>query len=259
MQRKIKYLAFFTTLLLAVNTFATEEQQIKIRKSQERGNTIMSWLDSKHTFSFGSYYDPTYMGYGVLRVINDDRVIPGAGFATHSHNDMEIISYVLDGELAHKDSMGNGSIIKAGELQRMSAGSGVTHSEYNPSQDKDLHFLQIWIQPNAKNIQPSYEQQSITKDDKLGKFKLVASGDKASGAIHINQDLNMYIGALDAPSQSLEFKVNNDRKVWVHIATGEVLLNNEQLNVGDGVAISGPATLSFTQSRGVEIFIFEMA
>lgn len=251
-------LALICTVLVP-NAFAYQEQKLKIHKANERGNTKISWLDSRHTFSFGEFYDPKRMGFGVLRVINDDVVTPGAGFATHSHKDMEIISYVLEGELAHKDSMGNGSTIRPGDVQRMSAGSGVTHSEYNALQDKPSHFLQIWVLPKFLNIQPSYEQKTFSKESRNGKFVLVVSGDKNENALFINQDFNMYVGSLQNAQQNLSFNVQDDRRVWVQLASGAVELNGEKLSAGDGVEIQGPLTLNFSNGNSAEIIVFEMA
>lgn len=231
---------------------------IKIRRANERGSSKTSWLDSKHTFSFGEYYDKDHMGFGVLRVLNDDKVSPNTGFASHSHTNMEIISYILDGELKHNDSLGNGSIIMPGDVQRMSAGSGVTHSEYNPSSIKANHFLQIWIKPKEVDIAPSYEQINFSTEEKLGKFKLVASGVKSKDVVYVHQDINMYACVLNTHHNFSNFIIKPNTKVWIHIALGQVKLNQELLVVGDGVEITEECELSFVTDKHTEIVLLEM-
>jgi hypothetical protein len=230
---------------------------IKIRKAEDRGSVDIGWLDSKHSFSFGRYHDPDYMGFESLRVINDDRVAPGGGFDTHPHKDMEIISYVLEGALEHKDSMGNGSVIKPGDVQRMSAGTGVTHSEFNPSQDESAHFLQIWVMPSAKGLEPSYEQKNFSFEDKKGQLKLVASKDGRDGSVSVNQDVDMYAACLDG-GDCIEYSLQDSRKVWVQVARGTISLNGEELNSGDGAAIEGES-FELSNARAAEVIVFDIA
>lgn len=234
-------------------------KMLNIRYAEERGPSNIGWLKSKHTFSFANYFDPKFMGFESLRVINEDKVIPGAGFGTHPHNNMEIISYVLDGALEHKDSMGNGSIIRKGDVQRMSAGTGITHSEYNHSKSDGVHFLQIWFLPKKKNIQPSYEQKSFSDDDKRGKLKLVLSENGREGSVSINQDVDMYAGILDDASQSFTHKIKKDRKAWVQVARGSLTLNGEDIRAGDGVAIDSDTELKFENGNNAEVIVFDMA
>jgi redox-sensitive bicupin YhaK (pirin superfamily) len=207
-----------------------------IRRSAERGPTRIGWLDSKHTFSFGSFHDPRFMGFGPLRVINEDKVTPGAGFDTHSHRDMEIISYVLDGALEHKDSIGTGSIIRPGDVQRMSAGTGVAHSEFNASKTDPVHFLQIWILPERQGLPASYEQKSFTEAEKRGALALVGARDGRDGAVTIHQDVDLYAGLFDG-DESARFTLREGRIAWVQIARGSVLVNGERLEAGDGAAL----------------------
>jgi redox-sensitive bicupin YhaK (pirin superfamily) len=229
---------------------------ITLRKSQERGQAQMDWLDSKHTFSFGHYYDPSHMGFGPLRVINEDKVKPGAGFGTHAHDNMEIVSYVLEGALEHKDSMGNGEIIRPGDIQRMSAGSGISHSEYNHSKTDPVHFLQIWFLPEKRDVTPSYEQKRISDEDKRGRLKLVMSRDGIDDSVKINQDVNMYVGLLNEPSY--DFKTSPGRLQWVQIARGEVSVNGHHLTAGDGAAIHSQGGLSFKDAKNAEVIVFDM-
>ena len=230
---------------------------IKIRKAQERGKVKLSWLDSKHTFSFGQYQDPDFMGYASLRVINDDHIAPGGGFATHPHNDMEIISYVLEGALEHKDNMGNGSVIRAGDVQRMSAGTGVTHSEFNPSQDNSAHFLQIWFLPNEQGLQPGYAQKAFSSDEKKGQLRLVVSNNGRDGAISLNQDVDMYATILDA-DDAVTHELDANRKCWIHVARGQVELNGHLLDAGDGAAVENES-LSLSNANQAEVILIDMA
>ncbi|ELR96286.1 pirin family protein [Gloeocapsa sp. PCC 73106] len=209
---------------------------ITIRPAQARGTANFGWLDTKHTFSFGSYYDPQYLGFKTLRVINEDKIQPSQGFGTHSHRDMEIITYVLDGELEHKDSIGNGSIIRPGDIQRMSAGTGIAHSEFNASNTAPVHLLQIWILPEISGIEPSYEQKYFAPEEKQGKFKLVGSRDGRDNSVTIHQDVNLYVATLDQDEQ-VKYCVGDRRSVWMQIARGKVEMNEQILNAGDGVAI----------------------
>src|SRR5215831_9899846 len=209
---------------------------LTLRKSEDRGVANFGWLQSRHTFSFGNYYDPDHMGYGPLRVINEDRVEPGQGFGTHGHRDMEIISWVLDGALEHKDSTGTGSIIRPGEIQRMSAGTGVTHSEFNPSKADPVHLLQIWILPEAKGIKPSYEQKKIDRDELRGKLRLIAAREPLEGAVKIHQDVRLFATILD--NHRVTHDLSTGRYAWLQVARGSLEFNGIQLEAGDGAAVS---------------------
>jgi len=231
---------------------------LNIRKARDRGHANHGWLNSHHTFSFADYYDPKHMGHGKLRVINDDTVAPGKGFGTHPHRDMEIISYVLDGAMEHKDSMGNGSVIRPGDVQRMSAGTGVTHSEYNHSAAEDVHFLQIWILPNAQGHKPGYEQKFFTSEDKRGRLRLVASQKGRDGSVSLNQDVDVYAGLFDG-NESATFKARADRDFWLHVARGSLSVNGQTLDAGDGAAVSGPGELHFASGQGAEVLLFDMS
>ncbi len=231
---------------------------IALRKSADRGQADHGWLVSRHTFSFADYYDPREMGFGTLRVINDDRVAPGQGFGTHPHRDMEIISYVLDGALEHRDSMGTGSVIRPGDVQRMSAGTGVTHSEYNPAPDTPVHFLQIWIEPAVRGVKPGYAQKNFPEAEKRGRLRLVASPDGADGSISINQDARVYAALIDGAEKATHV-LPAGRRAYVHIARGEVDLNGQKLGPGDGAKIVAEADLRFTNGKGAEVLVFDMA
>jgi len=231
---------------------------ITVRRSDARGHANHGWLDSRHTFSFAGYYDPREMGFGSLRVINEDRVQPGKGFGTHPHRDMEIISYVLEGALEHKDSLGTGSVIRPGDVQRMSAGTGVLHSEYNPSQREPVHFLQIWIEPNVRGVKPSYEQKTFSADDKRGRLRLVASPDGADGSVSIHQDAWVYAALLDG-ADTLAYAVPDGHGAYVHVARGSVQVNGQQLEAGDGAKIAAEAQLRFDNGRQAELLLFDMA
>lgn len=231
---------------------------ITIRPSQERGGANFGWLDSKHSFSFGGYYDPNYMGFGSLRVINEDFVQPGRGFDTHGHRDMEIITYILDGELEHKDSIGNGSIIRPGELQRMSAGKGILHSEFNPSATNLVHLLQIWIIPDTNGLEPSYEQKNFAPSAKQGKLRLLGSRDGRDGSVTIHQDVDLYDACL-TENQEISYLIRENRSVWVQVAKGDITLNGQILTAGDGAAIAEESSLTFKgMSRQAEILLFDM-
>lgn len=230
---------------------------MRIRKSEDRGPSNLGWLKSKHTFSFGHYYDPEHMGFESLRVINDDRVIAGAGFGTHPHDNMEIISYVLDGALEHKDSMGNGSVIRPGEVQRLSAGTGMTHSEYNHSKTDEVHFLQIWFMPDEQGVEPGYEQKAFPDDQKRGKFRLVASKTGRDGSVSLHQDMDMSVALIDGDEQAT-YNTSKDRALWVHVARGDVAMNGHDLHAGDGVAIVDEESLSFEKGSKAEVIIFDM-
>jgi len=228
------------------------------RHRNERGPTDAGWLKSMHTFSFGQYYDPAHMGFGPLRVINDDRVIPGAGFGTHPHSNMEIISYVLSGELAHKDSMGNGSTIKPGEVQLMSAGRGVTHSEYNASSTEGVHFLQIWIMPNKQNGKPGYQQKAFDPAEMRGKFRTVVSPDGEDGSLVVKQDARLLTGHF-VEGDKVTVKTKSGRKYWLHLASGIVTVNGEEAKSGDGFSIEREKTIAITSQAESEILLFDLA
>ncbi len=231
---------------------------ITIRSASERGNANFGWLDSRHTFSFGSYYDPAHMGFSSLRVINEDKVAPGQGFPTHSHRDMEIISYVVDGALEHKDSIGTGSVIRPGDVQRMSAGTGISHSEYNASKENPVHFLQIWVLPEKQGIEPGYEQTYFSPEEKQGKLRLVGSRDGRDGSITIHQDLNLYAARLDVNEQ-VDYTLQPNRSVWIQVVRGGVSLNQQPLSAGDGAAVTNAETLVIKgQSDDAEILLFDM-
>jgi redox-sensitive bicupin YhaK (pirin superfamily) len=229
-----------------------------IRRSSERGHADHGWLRSFHTFSFADYYDPQHMGFGALRVINDDRVQPGKGFGTHSHRDMEIISYVLDGGLEHRDSMGNGSVIKPGDVQRMSAGTGVQHSELNASRAESVHFLQIWIVPERSGIEPSYEQKAFPEAERQGQLRLVASRDGRDGSVLIHQDVNLYASLLGA-DERIRYQVPAGRRAWIHVATGSVELDGTRLDAGDAAAVSDASTLDIVGKDPAEVLVFDLA
>ncbi|MGH7986623.1 MAG: pirin family protein [Candidatus Binataceae bacterium] len=229
-----------------------------IRKADERGRTRLEWLDSRHSFSFADYYDPNHMGFSSLRVINDDRVAPGAGFPTHAHRDMEIITYVLSGTLEHRDSMGNGSIIRPGEVQRMSAGTGITHSEFNPSSDEALHLLQIWILPARQGLKPSYEQRPFNPDELRGRLRLVGSPERRDDAVTIHQDARMYAGIL-AAGASTEFEIARGRKVYLQVARGGVSVNAQALEEGDGASFEHERQLELRASTEAELLLFDLA
>jgi redox-sensitive bicupin YhaK (pirin superfamily) len=228
-----------------------------IRRSHERGFADHGWLKSYHTFSFADYYDPEHIGFGPLRVINEDRVAPGAGFGTHGHRDMEIISYVLEGELAHRDSLGSGSVIRPGDVQRMSAGRGVRHSEFNNSEKDEVHFLQIWIEPNEPAIEPEYEEKRFTSDDKRGRLRLIASPDGAEGSVRIHQDARVYAGVFDGDDRA-ELTLAPKRRAYVHVARGAVVANSEALNVGDALKLIEPQTVTIERGSAAEVLVFDL-
>jgi redox-sensitive bicupin YhaK (pirin superfamily) len=230
---------------------------IEIRHAGDRGYADHGWLRSHHSFSFADYWDPQHVEFGALRVINEDRVAPGAGFSTHGHRDMEIVTYVLDGELAHKDSTGTSSVIRPGDVQRMSAGRGVQHSEFNNSQRQPVHFLQIWIQPNVLGIDPGYEQRYFAAEQKRGRLRLVASPDGADGSVVIRQDVRMYAGLFDGAERAkLEFAA--DRLVYVHAARGRVTANGEALAAGDALKLAGTTRLDLSNGADAEVLVFDL-
>ena len=226
-----------------------------VRKSEQRGKANFGWLDSRHTFSFGQYYDPEFMGFGPLRVINEDKVQPGAGFGEHGHRDMEIISYVLDGGLEHKDSLGTGSVIVPGDVQRMTAGTGIRHSEYNHSNQEKVHFLQIWILPKENGLQPSYEQKQFFAPDGDKSFRLIASEDGRDGALTINQDVNLWAGLVD---ETTDLAVAEGRLGWLQVAHGTLTVNGEVLEAGDGAAFHQPGKIDLSDVKDAEVLFFDM-
>lgn len=228
------------------------------RKSTERGHANHGWLDSWHTFSFAQYQDPAHMGFGDLRVINDDTVQPGQGFGTHGHRDMEIITYVLDGALEHKDSMGNGSVIRSGNVQRMSAGRGVRHSEFNASQTEPVHFLQIWIEPNVTGIEPGYEENHFTDAEKRGRLGLIASPDGADGSVKIHQNARVYAALLDGAERAVH-TLAAGRRAYLHVARGAVTVNGQPLGGGDGARIESETCIVLNDARQAEILLFDLA
>ena len=231
---------------------------ITVRKSNERGHAEHGWLDSFHTFSFADYYDPAHMGFRALRVINEDRVAGGQGFGKHPHRDMEIISYVLEGGLEHKDSMGTGAVIRPDDVQRMSAGTGVIHSEFNASPREPVHFLQIWLMPNRRGIAPSYEQKTFRRQDKAGRLRLVASPDGADGSVTIHTDATMFAGVFDA-GQTAEHSLAAGRHAWVHVARGRARVNGTDVTAGDAVALSQERTVRIEGIDAGELLVFDLA
>jgi quercetin 2,3-dioxygenase len=232
---------------------------IAVRHAAERGTVNLGWLDSRHTFSFGHYYDPDHMGFGPLRVINEDRVRPGAGFDTHGHQDMEIISYVLEGALEHKDSIGTGSVIRPGDVQVMSAGTGIRHSEFNHSKSEPVHFLQIWVLPNRKGLPPRYDQKSFPASDKRDRLRLVGSPDGRDGSIVIHQDAEIY-DTLLSRDRAVSHALKAGRKGWVQVVTGAVEVNGKAAAAGDGVAVEDEAVLSVTsRADGSEVLVFDLS
>lgn len=230
---------------------------ITLRKANERGYSKLNWLESYHSFSFSDYFDPDHMGFSSLRVINEDLVVPDGGFPTHSHRDMEIITYVLSGKLEHKDSMGNTSIIEPGDTQRMSAGRGVTHSEYNASSYEPVHFLQIWITPSLISIEPSYEQKNIPSALKRGGLKLIASNDGSQDSVIIHQDVKIYTSLLDH-GEEIEFSAHDDRSVYIHLAKGGINVNGNELTKGDGAKITNEATINIVCIDSAEFLLFDL-
>ncbi len=241
---------------------------LTIRRADERGHADHGWLESRHTFSFADYHDPMHMGFRGLRVINEDRVQPGRGFGTHGHRDMEIVSYVLDGALEHKDSIGTGSVIKPGDVQRMSAGTGVMHSEFNASKTESVHFLQIWILPAQKGIAPGYEQKTFSHEDKRGKLRLIASPDGREGSVTIHADASVYASVLE-PGETVTYVVRPGRHAWIQVARGRIKAAGVELGAGDGAATGDPGALAFAgiegqpaangkQPSGAEVLVFDL-
>ena len=231
---------------------------ITIRKSEDRGHFNLGWLDTYHTFSFDQYFNPAHMHFRSLRVINEDRVAPGQGFPTHSHRDMEIITYILSGELEHRDSMGNGSVIRPGDVQRMTAGTGVSHSEFNPSRTEAVHLLQIWILPNARSLPPGYEQKFFDEDARRNQLRLIASDDGRAGSVTINQDARVYAALLDA-GQTVTHSLEPNRHAWLQLTSGIIDLNGVELTPGDGAAIETENELALTARGRAELLLFDLA
>lgn len=231
---------------------------LTIRHRDNRGIANMGWLDSRHSFSFGHYHDPAQMGFRALRVINEDRIVPGAGFPTHAHRDMEIVSYVLSGALEHKDSTGTSAVIRPGEVQRMTAGTGVRHSEYNHSQQEPAHFLQIWIVPETQGLKPGYEQRAFPAAEKQGRLRLVASRDGRDGSVTVHQDVDLYASLLEAGERA-SLDLRPGRHAWVQVARGQVRVNGELLKEGDGAALSGETKVALEGVTGAEVLLFDLA
>jgi redox-sensitive bicupin YhaK (pirin superfamily) len=231
---------------------------LTVRRAGDRGHADHGWLDSHHTFSFADYHDPKHMGFRALRVINEDRVAPGSGFGMHPHRDMEILSYVLEGALEHKDSMGTGSVIKPGDVQRMSAGSGVLHSEFNGSRTDPVHFLQIWIAPNARGVKPGYEQKTISDDDKRRRLRLIASPGGRDGSVDIHADANVYVTRLDS-GERVELDLAKGRGAWVHVARGTAKIDTETLEAGDAASTQDAGKLVIEGVAGAEVLVFDLA
>jgi quercetin 2,3-dioxygenase len=230
---------------------------ITIRRADERGGADHGWLDTRHTFSFAEYHDPRFTGFGALRVINEDRVAPGAGFPTHAHRDMEIISYVLEGALEHRDSLGTGSVIRPGDVQRMSAGTGVRHSEYNASKTEPVHFYQIWIEPRAHGIAPGYEQKTLSDADRHGRLRLIASPDGREGSVTIHQDALVYATVL-APGEQVVLAPPAGRRAWVQVARGAIAVNGQRLAEGDGAAVTDEPKVTIAGAAPAEVILFDL-
>jgi redox-sensitive bicupin YhaK (pirin superfamily) len=231
---------------------------ITLRPSNERGHADRGWLDTYHTFSFADYNDPRFMGFRALRVINEDRVQPGGGFGTHPHRDMEILTYVLEGALEHKDSLGTGSVIRPGDVQRMSAGTGIRHSEFNPSATEPVHLLQIWLLPERQGLQPEYEQRAFPEEGRRGRLQLLASRDGRDGAVTIHQDAELYAASLEK-GESVTHRLRPGRHAWVQVARGAATLNGHALRAGDGAAVQEEAALELTADEKAEILVFDLA
>jgi redox-sensitive bicupin YhaK (pirin superfamily) len=231
---------------------------LEVRRAEERGRTDWGWLDSRHTFSFGEYFDPAHTGFRALRVINDDRVKPGAGFGTHGHQDMEILSYVLEGALAHRDSSGGGGVIRPGEIQFMRAGTGITHSEYNDSKVEPVHFLQIWIVPDQRGLRPDYAQQAFDAGAAAGGFVLLASREGREGSIGVHQDVDLWVTRV-APADRRRIALKPGRNAWIHVARGSVSVNGQLLREGDGAAARGEGALELAGEEAAEVLVFDLA
>lgn len=231
---------------------------LQIRRHNERGHADHGWLNSYHSFSFADYYDAAHMQYGALRVINEDRIRPGTGFGTHGHRDMEIVSYVLSGALQHRDSMGNGSVIRPGDVQRLSAGRGITHSEFNPSTTEGTHFLQIWITPRTMGSRPGYEQKHFSVVDRRGRLALIAAGDGRGGSVTVDQDVSLYAGLFDGDERAA-YSVGPGRRVYVHVARGKVTVNGNPLEAGDALMAADPGQVEIASGQEAEVLVFDLA
>jgi quercetin 2,3-dioxygenase len=231
---------------------------LTVRRAGERGRSQLGWLDSFHTFSFSDYYDEAHMGFRSLRVINDDTVAPAGGFGTHGHRDMEIITYVLDGALEHRDSLGTGSVIRPGDVQKMSAGSGIRHSEFNHSRTEPVHFLQIWVLPSRTGVAPKYDQINVPREAKLAKLALVGANEEHDGLIRIHQDANMFVTLLESPDHAVTHPLKGGRHAWVHVARGSVMVNDQTLNAGDGAAITNEAKVEIRGAPAGEALLFDL-
>jgi redox-sensitive bicupin YhaK (pirin superfamily) len=245
------------TKMSTTSELEMQTKNIQVRRATDRGHANYGWLDTYHTFSFNTYHDPSQMGFRVLRVINEDRVQPGEGFGTHGHRDMEIISYVLEGELEHRDSMGNGSVLRPGEFQRISAGAGIEHSEFNPSQTDPVHFYQIWLFPGQKGLAPSYEQKTFSDAEKHGKMRVVASPDGQDGSLSINQDARVYLSTLDT-DQAVRHDLASGRHAWLQVLRGSVELNGQSLATSDGAAVSNETNLTIRAAQSSEVMLFDL-
>jgi redox-sensitive bicupin YhaK (pirin superfamily) len=230
---------------------------IVIRRAEDRGHANHGWLDTYHTFSFSSYYDPQHMGFRSLRVMNEDFVAPGKGFGTHPHRDMEIVTYVLEGALEHRDSMGNGEVLRPGEFQRMSAGTGITHSEFNPSPSEPVHLYQIWLLPERRGIEPSYEQKRFDDNERHNRLRLVASPDASAGSLLIHQDARIYLSSLDSGNE-LAHELESDRHAWLQVLRGQVSVNGQPLNTSDGAAMSNERLLEIRSEGDAEVMLFDL-
>jgi len=242
---------------LEATTDEQTDSSLLIRQAAQRGHTDLGWLDSYHTFSFGGYYDQGHMGFRSLRVINDDRISPGRGFPTHPHRNMEILSVVLNGALQHRDSTGRGSIVRPGDVQMMTAGKGITHSEYNPSKTEGNHFLQIWIQPSLTGLRPSYQQQRVEPEQKQNRWQLIAAPDAQQGVVGIHQDVRIFATALE-PGKSLDYVVERSRHAWLHVASGQLVVNGTKLKAGDAVATSRPTPLHVEGVTRADVLLFDL-
>lgn len=231
---------------------------LTLRRADDRGAANFGWLDSRHTFSFGGYYDPNHMGFRSLRVINDDHVVPGAGFGTHGHRDMEIISYVVDGTIAHKDSIGNVEHVPAGDVQRMTAGTGIQHSEFNPSKEEGLHFLQMWVIPERRGIEPGYEQKNFPLEERRGRFRTLVSRDGEDGSLRIHQDVRL-LGTLLGDGEKATLELAHGRHAWVHVVRGSARIGDLRVSGGDGVQVSDETRLEFEGIEDAEIIVFDLA
>ncbi len=230
---------------------------LTIRRAGDRGHFDHGWLNTYHTFSFADYYDPKHMGFSVLRVMNEDRVVPGEGFGTHPHRDMEIVTYVLSGALEHRDSLGNGEVLRPGEFQRMTAGTGITHSEFNPSQTEAVHLYQIWLLPERKGLKPGYEQKAFAEEDRLGRLRVVASPDGRDGSLTIRQDAEIFLATL-RPGDEVLHELRPGRHAWLQVLRGALDANGQRLNTGDGAAVSDEAALAVKASAPAEVMLFDL-